>query len=233
MSPFFLALVLAWSPNPEPNIAGYRVFTGAAPRSYVSFVDVGNVTQATMANPPPGVNRYYALTAYNTAGFESGFSSEIVFQVSPTPTPSPSPTPTATATATSTATATFTPTATATVTATATASATATIVPSPTPALSVSISPASQTAGSTVTVISKTYTVSEVRSNFSGIVTLTVSGLPVGVEAAFATNPSVAKRTLTLMVPWYLPPGSYPFTVTARASGSLSSTATATIVKTN
>jgi hypothetical protein len=39
-------LDLAWNPNPEPDLAGYRIYHGTASRDYTGWVDVGNVTSA-------------------------------------------------------------------------------------------------------------------------------------------------------------------------------------------
>ena len=34
----------SWDPNPEPDIAGYKLSYGTAPGTYTTTVDVGNVT---------------------------------------------------------------------------------------------------------------------------------------------------------------------------------------------
>jgi len=70
---------LAWDRNTETNIAGYRVYSGVASRVYTNMVNVGNVTTASVTNLVAGVTYRFAVTAYNTTGAESDFSSEISF----------------------------------------------------------------------------------------------------------------------------------------------------------
>jgi hypothetical protein len=73
------AQTLAWDPNPETNIAGYRVYQGTSAGTYTTQVNVGNVT----SYPPQGVDwsrrAYFAVKAINSAGLESGFSNEVVW----------------------------------------------------------------------------------------------------------------------------------------------------------
>jgi len=38
------SLTLAWNPNSEPDVAGYRVYYGKAMGNYESVIDVGNQT---------------------------------------------------------------------------------------------------------------------------------------------------------------------------------------------
>jgi hypothetical protein len=88
-------VTLAWSANPEPNIAGYRLYYGIASRIYTQHLDTGNSTTATVSSLLPGTTYFFATTAYNTLGVESIFSSELAYTTpSQTPTPSPSPTST-------------------------------------------------------------------------------------------------------------------------------------------
>jgi hypothetical protein len=68
---------LAWDPNTEADIAGYKVYYGAASKNYGWSVDVGKVTTFTVPNLNDGVTYYFAATAYNTAKVESTFSGEV------------------------------------------------------------------------------------------------------------------------------------------------------------
>src|SRR5574341_203682 len=68
--------ILSWSPNTETNLAGYRVYYGTSSRSYPNVIDVGLVTTYTVTGLGSGTY-FLALTAYNTAGAESEFSSEV------------------------------------------------------------------------------------------------------------------------------------------------------------
>lgn len=67
---------LAWDPNAEADLAGYKVYYGITSGDYGFVVDVGNVTQWDI---PPDLNEQYffVLTAYDTSGNESDFSNEV------------------------------------------------------------------------------------------------------------------------------------------------------------
>jgi len=70
-------VTLAWNPNSEPDISGYRVYYGTNPGSYGQPINVGNITTATIPNLSDAATYYFAVTAYNTSGLESGFSNEV------------------------------------------------------------------------------------------------------------------------------------------------------------
>jgi hypothetical protein len=75
-----LDVSLAWDPNPETDIAGYRLYYGTEPRVYSAPVDViGQVTTGVVPGLLPGVTYFFAATAYNTAGLESDYSDEISY----------------------------------------------------------------------------------------------------------------------------------------------------------
>ena len=62
---------LMWDPNPESNIAGYRVYYGEASAS-PAVIDVGNATSRQFSNLEAGRSYFFYVTAYNTEGQESG-----------------------------------------------------------------------------------------------------------------------------------------------------------------
>lgn len=64
-------LLVLWSANVEPDLAGYRVSWGSLPERYQYYVE----TQDTFAVAMPG--RYYAVQAYDTLGNYSPFSREV------------------------------------------------------------------------------------------------------------------------------------------------------------
>jgi len=72
-------VALAWDPNPEPDLAGYRIYYGTSTRNYSFFIDVGNTTSYTVQGLEEGRPYYFAATAYNMAGNESDFSNEVVY----------------------------------------------------------------------------------------------------------------------------------------------------------
>ncbi|BCR05259.1 hypothetical protein DESUT3_23280 [Desulfuromonas versatilis] len=79
-------ITLAWDPNTEPNVAGYKLYyrsdapdlpfdgaeadNGQSP----SPIDVGNATTASVDLPDDGKIYYFAVTAYDTSGYESSYS---------------------------------------------------------------------------------------------------------------------------------------------------------------
>jgi hypothetical protein len=76
-------VTLAWDPNPEPDIAGYKLRYGLQSRKYTTLVDVGNVTNATVSGLVTSNVYYFVLTAYNTVALESDYSAELVFTNTP------------------------------------------------------------------------------------------------------------------------------------------------------
>lgn len=75
-----LSVTLAWAPNPEPDIAGYRLYYGTISHSYPLYVET-SATTATVSNLMEGATFFFAVTAYNNAGLESAFSSEVSYLV--------------------------------------------------------------------------------------------------------------------------------------------------------
>lgn len=68
---------VTWNPNTEPDLSGYKLYHGTASGQYGEPVDVGNVTGHVMEIAPQyGATYYFALTAYDTSGNESGYSAE-------------------------------------------------------------------------------------------------------------------------------------------------------------
>ncbi len=72
---------IEWDANAEPDLSGYRVYYGTSSGQYTASVDVGNNTRCVISSLAPGVTYYFAATAYDTEGNESGFSDEIVYAV--------------------------------------------------------------------------------------------------------------------------------------------------------
>ena len=76
-SVFPLDIKLIWNPNTESDLAGYKVYRGTAPGG--PYVKLGEI-QATnfVWAVPTGTeaSNYFVITAYDTAGNESGYSNE-------------------------------------------------------------------------------------------------------------------------------------------------------------
>lgn len=71
-------VLLSWDPNPEPDIAGYKIYFGTRSRVYDVVLDVGNVTCTVITNLLDCTTYHFAATAYNQAALESDFSEECV-----------------------------------------------------------------------------------------------------------------------------------------------------------
>lgn len=72
---------LSWSPSPDADVLGYRVYYGTASRAYDqprgSGLDVQGATRYVVQNLARGQRYYFAVTAYDAAGNESWFSAEV------------------------------------------------------------------------------------------------------------------------------------------------------------
>lgn len=71
-------VTVSWNANIESDLAGYRVYYGTAPNFYERSVYVGNVTSVILPVCGDSASDYfYAVTAIDFAGNESGFSEEV------------------------------------------------------------------------------------------------------------------------------------------------------------
>ena len=74
-------VTLAWDASASPTVTGYRLYYGATSREYTNIVDVGDLTTATISNLVESTTYFFAVTAYDIAGLESDFSTEISYTV--------------------------------------------------------------------------------------------------------------------------------------------------------
>lgn len=100
-------ITLGWDPNTESDLAGYRLYTSSTPGQYTL---VGKNPSLTPTNPPasyvksiakPAVTMttdmigtdgqviYFVLTAFDTAGNESGKSNEVAYTFTDSPPAAP------------------------------------------------------------------------------------------------------------------------------------------------
>ncbi len=75
-------VILAWNPNTEPELAGYKLYYGNATRAYSSGVNADiadlNNPSTTFSGIEEGKTYYFAVTAYDSYGNESDYSNEVV-----------------------------------------------------------------------------------------------------------------------------------------------------------
>ena len=75
------SVALAWDRSASAEVAGYRVYYGAASGIYTNSVMVGNVSTNTVSGLAPGTAYFFVVTAYDAAGLESLFSNETTYTV--------------------------------------------------------------------------------------------------------------------------------------------------------
>ncbi len=74
---------LAWDAVSSPSLAGYRLYYGQTSGTYPTYIDVGLQTTATVTGLTAGQTYYFVVTAYDTAGDESGPSNTVTVTMSP------------------------------------------------------------------------------------------------------------------------------------------------------
>lgn len=70
---------LAWHPNPEPDIAGYKLHYWSQDYLTTEILDVGNQTSASVNNLAPATSYYFAVQAYNELGKKSRLSNPVSY----------------------------------------------------------------------------------------------------------------------------------------------------------
>ena len=70
-------ITLAWDANTEPDVSGYKLYFGTASRTYGAPINVGNVNSFTVTTLADGKGYFFAMTAFDTFGNESGYSNEV------------------------------------------------------------------------------------------------------------------------------------------------------------
>ena len=76
-------LVLAWDPNNETDLAGYKAHYGTVSGNYSFSVDVGKHESVSISGLEIGKLYFFAVTAYDLSGNESDYSAEISYRVPP------------------------------------------------------------------------------------------------------------------------------------------------------
>lgn len=74
---------ITWTPNSEPDLAGYKVYAAPTSKGYTMgkpLLDVPKTQTTAKCNAlklPSPATYFFAVTAYDTSGNESGFSNEM------------------------------------------------------------------------------------------------------------------------------------------------------------
>ena len=69
---------MAWDPSPGTNlIANYNVYYGVASTTYTNVVAAGTNTTVSIFNLLNSTTYYFAVTAVDTSGLESDYSTEV------------------------------------------------------------------------------------------------------------------------------------------------------------
>jgi hypothetical protein len=66
--------------NTETDLAGYKIYVGTAPGQYTypgSPIVIGRTGNYTIAGLPSGQTYYFAISAFDDTGSESGLSAEV------------------------------------------------------------------------------------------------------------------------------------------------------------
>ena len=74
---YAVQVTLEWNANTEQDLSGYIIYQGTSSKDYDASMDVGKWTSATIANLEDNETYYFAVTAYDTEGNESGYSNEV------------------------------------------------------------------------------------------------------------------------------------------------------------
>lgn len=70
---------LSWDPNNESDLEGYKIYLATEPGGYGAPIATLNkdVTHYTVTGLETGTTYFFTITAYNSSGAESPFSSEV------------------------------------------------------------------------------------------------------------------------------------------------------------
>ncbi len=75
------SVTLAWDPNSEPDVAGYRLYYGTPAGNFGTVVNTGNVTNYTVSDLQQTATYGFYVTCYNTSGLESEPSNVVEYTV--------------------------------------------------------------------------------------------------------------------------------------------------------
>src|SRR6266576_4370483 len=73
-------VTLAWDPDSDPNVVGYRLHSGTTSGVYTQTTEVGNVTAASVSNLVNGNTYFFVVTAYDANAVESAVESSVLYR---------------------------------------------------------------------------------------------------------------------------------------------------------
>jgi len=77
MSAYSAQATLSWDAVYETSVAGYKLHYGKTPGVYTNSVNSGKTTSYTVTDLAEGETYYFASTAYDSEGNQSGYSNEV------------------------------------------------------------------------------------------------------------------------------------------------------------
>ena len=77
LSAYSAQATLAWDAVNDSGVVGYKLHYGKVPGTYINSVDSGKTTSFTVNDLAEGETYYFASTAYDSAGNQSGYSNEV------------------------------------------------------------------------------------------------------------------------------------------------------------
>ena len=75
--PWTSTITISWNANTEPDLAGYRIYSGTSSGSYGTPVQVGAAATSGQVDITASATWFFAVTAFDTSNNESGFSTEV------------------------------------------------------------------------------------------------------------------------------------------------------------
>jgi hypothetical protein len=73
------SVTLVWNPSSDSTVTRYRIYYGESRGLYTQWLDVGNVTNATVSGLADGVTYFFAACSYNSASVASVLSNEVEY----------------------------------------------------------------------------------------------------------------------------------------------------------
>jgi hypothetical protein len=73
-------VTLSWT-DADPDVTGYKLYYGTVSGSYTYCVNVGDTKSYALSGLSTGATYYFAATAYDSAGYESGYSNQVGYTV--------------------------------------------------------------------------------------------------------------------------------------------------------